>query len=325
MRARQAVAEPGRGDCPGTDACRRVCEGQRRQRVLLRRWPALPQALPRPEAGTAGPPPASLRRAAARIETENSRRDSMLRSLSLGHDRTPYVRARFSGAVDECRKRAGAASPPMVALLKMTPEPLIRDVSDTARWMAVYPRPRDRARRRGVPRSASRPRWPASAGERIAATLSFANENAWSFTARTYLFDRIVAKQVAQGCDLVLNLAAGLDTRPYRHGSLPASLRWVEVDLPEILDYKEQDPRRRDAGLRARARPPRPLERRRARAACSTGSAPAPRQILVLSEGLLLYLMRGEVGALCRRTWPAPPSGPALGCRHLLARACSRC
>ncbi len=38
--------------------------------------------------------------------------------------------------------------------------------------------------------------------------------------------------------DLVLNLAAGLDTRPYRM-ALPQSLQWIEVDLPDLLDYKE--------------------------------------------------------------------------------------
>lgn len=55
---------------------------------------------------------------------------------------------------------------------------------------------------------------------------------------RTYLFDRIIREQVAQGADMVVNLAAGLDTRPYRM-QLPSSLNWVEVDLPKILDYKE--------------------------------------------------------------------------------------
>src|SRR5437870_13250092 len=37
---------------------------------------------------------------------------------------------------------------------------------------------------------------------------------------------------------MVVNLAAGLDARPYRM-NLPGSLQWVEVDLPEILAYKE--------------------------------------------------------------------------------------
>jgi len=39
--------------------------------------------------------------------------------------------------------------------------------------------------------------------------------------------------------DTVVNLAAGLDTRPYRM-ALPAALHWVEVDLAGILDYKEE-------------------------------------------------------------------------------------
>ncbi len=37
---------------------------------------------------------------------------------------------------------------------------------------------------------------------------------------------------------MVVNLAAGLDARPYRM-ALPPSLQWVEVDLPEVIDYKE--------------------------------------------------------------------------------------
>jgi O-methyltransferase involved in polyketide biosynthesis len=42
---------------------------------------------------------------------------------------------------------------------------------------------------------------------------------------------------VQQGTDMVINLAAGLDSRPYRM-QLPALLRWVEVDLPDMLNYK---------------------------------------------------------------------------------------
>ena len=76
-------------------------------------------------------------------------------------------------------------------------------------------------------------------GEQIAKSIGFGEENDWPFVARTYLFDRVIKAQVAAGADLVLDLAAGLDTRPYRM-ELQASLRWVEVDLPEILDYKEK-------------------------------------------------------------------------------------
>jgi methyltransferase (TIGR00027 family) len=176
-------------------------------------------------------------------------------------------------------------------------EPLIRDVSDTARWMAVY-RARETARPDAVFRDPFAAALAGERGERIAAALPFGDENAWSFIARTYLFDRIVAKQVAQGCDLVLNLAAGLDTRPYRM-ALPASLRWVEVDLPDILDYKEQ--------VLGDATPVCTLERVRldlsngdARRGLFNRVGASARQILVLSEGLLIYLMPGEVGELAR-------------------------
>jgi O-methyltransferase involved in polyketide biosynthesis len=56
---------------------------------------------------------------------------------------------------------------------------------------------------------------------------------------RTYLFDQIISAQVRDGADLVVNLAAGLDARPYRM-KLPQQLRWVEVDLPHLLAYKEE-------------------------------------------------------------------------------------
>src|SRR3954468_21712073 len=76
-------------------------------------------------------------------------------------------------------------------------------------------------------------------GERIANALTFADDNAWSFVARTHLFDRFVTRLVQHGSDMIVNLAAGLDTRPYRM-ALPASLPWIEVDLPDILAYKEE-------------------------------------------------------------------------------------
>lgn len=196
----------------------------------------------------------------------------------------------------------------------MSAEPLIRDVSDTARWMAVY-RARETARPDAVFRDPFAAALAGERGERIAAALSFGDENAWSFIARTYLFDRIVTKQVAQGCDLVLNLAAGLDTRPYRM-ALPASLRWVEVDLPDILDYKEQ--------VLGDATPVCALERVRldlsnvdARRGLFNRLGAGARQILVLSEGLLIYLMPGEVGELARDL-----NAPA-GVQHWAVDICS--
>src|SRR6185436_5776250 len=94
-------------------------------------------------------------------------------------------------------------------------EPLIRDVSDTARWMAVY-RARETERPDAVFRDPFARALAGERGEKIAKALAVADEFAWSFIARTYLFDRFVTRFVNHGIDLVVNLAAGLDTRPYR-------------------------------------------------------------------------------------------------------------
>jgi methyltransferase (TIGR00027 family) len=135
-------------------------------------------------------------------------------------------------------------------------------------------------------------------GERIANALKFGDENAWSFIARTYLFDRFVTRLVQHGADMIVNLAAGLDTRPYRM-TLPSSLRWVEVDLPEILDYKEE--------ILGDAKPTCELERVRldlsnedGRRGLFAGLGRRAKHVAVISEGLVIYLMADAVGALAR-------------------------
>ena len=59
----------------------------------------------------------------------------------------------------------------------------------------------------------------------------------WAMIVRTAVLDEIIMQHVPGGVDLVVNLAAGLDARPWRL-ALPTTLRWVDVDLPDILRYK---------------------------------------------------------------------------------------
>src|ERR1700729_4005183 len=118
---------------------------------------------------------------------------------------------------------------------------LIRNVSDNARLVAI-----DRAVESGRPDALFRDpfarRLAGERGARIAKSNPLgARKSAagWPIVTRTYVIDQMIQAHVAQGGDMVINLAAGLDTRPYRM-ELPPSLRWVEVDLPDILDYKEE-------------------------------------------------------------------------------------
>src|SRR6478752_915431 len=114
----------------------------------------------------------------------------------------------------------------------------LRNISDTALWVAVY-----RARETEIPNALFRDpfarKLAGTRGEQIAREMQAGQRYDWPYIARTLRFDQIIAEQVKQGADLVINLAAGLDTRPYRM-DLPASLQWVEVDLPAMIDYKEQ-------------------------------------------------------------------------------------
>jgi methyltransferase (TIGR00027 family) len=171
----------------------------------------------------------------------------------------------------------------------------VANVSDTARWVAVY-----RAWESQRPDALFRdPYAEVLAGERgraIAALMPRQARNGWPLVARTKLTDDAITGAVAQGCDCVVNLAAGLDTRPYRL-DLPGTLRWVEVDLPGIIDEK--------ARALAAAAPRCRLERikadladSQARAALLAELGRGSERTLVVSEGLLIYLEESQVRGL---------------------------
>ena len=104
----------------------------------------------------------------------------------------------------------------------------VRNISDTARWVAYF-----RARETERPDALfSDPYAERLAGERgfqIANTLPEGNKHEWAWVARTYLFDKFLAVEILKGADLVVNLAAGLDARPYRM-DLPVS--YTHLTLP---------------------------------------------------------------------------------------------
>jgi methyltransferase (TIGR00027 family) len=75
------------------------------------------------------------------------------------------------------------------------------------------------------------------AGERGLRIARTRPDGAWVVAIRTGLIDAFVRSAVSSGIDTVINLGAGLDTRPYRM-DLPPSLHWVEVDDPRLLERK---------------------------------------------------------------------------------------
>src|SRR6185503_10059399 len=100
----------------------------------------------------------------------------------------------------------------------------VRHVSDTAKWVATY-HARESKRDDALFRDPLAERMAGERGPKIAALAS--PHSAWALVTRTKLMDDLVLASVQKGCDRVLNLAAGFDTRPYRL-ELPADLVWIE-------------------------------------------------------------------------------------------------
>ena len=76
------------------------------------------------------------------------------------------------------------------------------------------------------------------AGERGLRIARTRPEGAWVVAIRTGLIDAFVRSAISSGIDTVINLGAGMDTRPYRM-DLPPSLQWVEVDHPSLIESKD--------------------------------------------------------------------------------------
>jgi len=118
---------------------------------------------------------------------------------------------------------------------------------------------------------------------------------AWTMTVRTTLIDRLILKLVDQGLDTVVNLAAGLDTRPYRL-ALPKTLNWIEADLEGIIKHKnkklaDESPHCLLKRLEV------DLSSKKDRDMLFTSFKDLGR-VIVLTEGLLMYLDPQDVHAL---------------------------
>jgi methyltransferase (TIGR00027 family) len=173
---------------------------------------------------------------------------------------------------------------------------LIENVSDTARWVAVY-RAMETARPDALFRDPFAERLAGEHGNQIVDSMKQGRRMAWAMIVRTFSIDELLTKAIrSDGVDLVVNLAAGLDARPWRM-DLPADLRWVDVDLPGILDYKlgiigKEPTKCRYEAIRV------DLTDAARRQAVLQQLGRGSRRALVISEGLLIYLSPDEVRGL---------------------------
>ncbi len=196
-------------------------------------------------------------------------------------------------------------------------EPEIRNVSDTALLAAMH-RAVETERPGGIFRDPYARRLAVERGERLYREWNAGAQRSWLWATRTWAFDQVITQEVERGVDLVINLAAGLDARPYRM-KLPPSLTWIEVDFPDIIAYKQELLRGETPACRFEAvgfdladEAGRPALLRRL-AAHGTNA-------LVISEGLIVYLSREQVVALARdlaaepalRRWATELGSPGM-------------
>jgi methyltransferase (TIGR00027 family) len=174
-------------------------------------------------------------------------------------------------------------------------EHTITHVSDTARWTALY-RATESARPDALFRDPLAERLAGEQGRTIVANVPWTNRSGWWLVARTKIIDDAIADALANGCDRVLNLAAGLDTRPYRL-DLPSELRWIEADLPKLLAEKtqllaDQTPRCRLTRTAVDLADP------HARDVFFNDALDGATKAFVLTEGLSMYLEAADIAAL---------------------------
>jgi len=81
-------------------------------------------------------------------------------------------------------------------------ESRIRNISDTARWVAEY-RAEESERPDAVFRDPFARRLAGTRGHEITGTIPRQMQQRWAFITRTYLFDHFVAEQVRAGVDTV--------------------------------------------------------------------------------------------------------------------------
>jgi methyltransferase (TIGR00027 family) len=171
----------------------------------------------------------------------------------------------------------------------------ITHVSDTAHWVAMY-RAMESERADALFDDPFARQMAGDLGESIVREVPHGGSMAWAVIVRTAVMDEMIMDCLERGATRVLNLGAGLDTRAFRL-KLPAELRWFDVDLPAMVAHrktclKDAKPRCDHTHITADVTDAKALSH----AISAAGKVEGP--MLVLSEGLLVYLEPALVGSL---------------------------
>ncbi|RCG33172.1 class I SAM-dependent methyltransferase [Sphaerisporangium album] len=133
--------------------------------------------------------------------------------------------------------------------------------------------------------------------------LRMRSVDALSVAIRVKTIDRLTAAHLAETPDAtVIHLACGLDTRVYRLDP-PPTVRWFDIDFPDVIELREHlfPPRPGYTMIGLPATDPAWLDR-----------VPADAPVLVVAEGLTMYLTASEVHDLLSGITARFPSGEIM-------------
>ena len=182
----------------------------------------------------------------------------------------------------------------------------IENVSDTALWVAVY-RAMETARPDAIFKDPYAERLAGEKGLKIVGEMKQGRTMAWAMIVRTAVMDELILDRINNaGVDTVLNLAAGLDTRAWRL-PLPPALKWIDVDLPAITEYKQSHMRDEQPVCDYEAIAA-DLTNAPVRDALFSQIGKSARSVLVITEGLLIYLSADDVTALAKALHSVAPA-----------------
>ncbi|HVW85101.1 MAG TPA: class I SAM-dependent methyltransferase, partial [Bryobacteraceae bacterium] len=115
----------------------------------------------------------------------------------------------------------------------------IEHVSDTALMVAAC-RAMETVRPDGLVRDPFAASLADDKGMAIAKSSSGMEWMSFAIGIRSRFIDDLLTSELERGeIETVLNLGAGLDTRPWRM-DLPSGLRWIEADYPDMIAYKRE-------------------------------------------------------------------------------------
>jgi methyltransferase (TIGR00027 family) len=180
----------------------------------------------------------------------------------------------------------------------------IQNISDTALWIAAY-RAQESSRPDAVFNDHLADRLAGPRGYKMVEETPHTDSMAFAMVIRTSAIDRLIDEAVQSGINTVINLAAGLDTRPYRM-KLPAELSWIEVDLPAIINYKNEVLREEKPVCRLQ-RIAADLANDEVRKKLFSDLGTTVKTALVITEGLIGYL-KNEVAAMLSKDIHAVPA-----------------